>query len=360
MKQRSKIFLTILLVLMLVVPMSACSTQSKKEAEPKTQLTTTPTEDTQFLMGTVCTIKIYNKKKSKALEDGFDRIKELADKITVNQKGSEVDKINAQAGIKPVKVSKDVFDLCQKAYYYSQNSDDSFDMAIGPITSLWRIGFPDARKPSQKEISARLPLVDYHQVVLNADKQTVYLKKKGMKLDLGGIAKGFITDQVKQVLQKDGVTSAIIDLGGNVYVLGVSPTNHSNWTVGIQDPKRSRGTAIGSLPEMNKTIVTSGIYERYLKVGKTVYSHLMNPKTGYPFQNNLMGVSIITKNSVDGDALSTATFDKGLKKGYQYIEAKKGTDAIFITKDRKVYVTSGLKDKFKLFKDSGYKLEELK
>lgn len=360
MKRKLRILLTLVLLSTSLVGLVACTTQSKKEEQPKTALTTIPTEDTQFLMGTVCTIKIYNKKKDSALKDGFDRIKELADKITVNQKGSEVDKINAQAGIKPVKVSKDVFELCQKAYYYSQNSDDSFDMAIGPITSLWRIGFPDARKPSKKEISAQLPLVDYHQVVLNADKQTVYLKKKGMKLDLGGIAKGFITDQVKQVLQKDGVTSAIIDLGGNVYVLGVSPTNHSNWTVGIQDPKQSRGTAIGSLPEMNKTIVTSGIYERYLKVGKTVYSHLMNPRTGYPFQNNLMGVSIITKNSVDGDALSTATFDKGLEKGFQYIEHKKDTDAIFITKNRKVYITSGIKNKFKLFKDSGYKLAELK
>ncbi len=181
-----------------------------------------------------------------------------------------------------------------------------------------------------------------------------------MKLDLSGIAKGYITDQVKKVLVKDGVTSAIIDLGGNVYVLGPSPTNHSNWTVGIQDPKKSRGTAIGSIPEMNKTIVTSGIYERYLKVGKTVYSHLMDPKTGYPFQNNLMGVSIVTKNLVDGDALSTATFDKGLEKGYQYIEQKRGTNAIFITKDKKVYVTSGLKNKFKLFKDSGYKLAQIK
>lgn len=228
-----------------------------------------------------------------------------------------------------------------------------------PITSLWRIGFPDAHKPTQKQIDERLPLVNYHNVKFNDAKRTVYLTKKNMKLDLGGIAKGYITDQVKKVLVKDGVTSAIIDLGGNVYVLGPSPTNHSNWTVGIQDPRKSRGTAIGSIPEMNKTIVTSGIYERYLKVGKTVYSHLMDPKTGYPFQNNLMGVSIVTKNSVDGDALSTATFDKGLKKGYQYIEHKKDTDAIFITKDKKVYITSGLKNKFKLFKDSGYKLAKL-
>ena len=345
---------------MLLTVVTGCSTKSKTQNKSTTNLTTKPTEDTQFLMGTVCTIKIYNKNKIAALDDGFARIKKLADEITVNQKGSEVDKINAEAGKKPVKVSADVYDLCKKAYYYSQNSHESFDMAIGPITSLWRIGFPDAHKPTQKQIDTRLPLVNYLNVKFNDAERTVYLTRKNMKLDLGGIAKGYITDQVKKVLVKDGVTSAIIDLGGNVYVLGPSPTNHSNWTVGIQDPKKSRGTAIGSIPEMNKTIVTSGIYERYLKVGKTIYSHLMDPKTGYPFQNNLMGVSIVTKNSVDGDALSTATFDKGLEKGYQYIEHKKGTDAIFITKDKKVYITSGLKNKFKLFKDSGYKLAEIK
>lgn len=350
-------FLFATLTLMLSV--TACQTKSKESA-PKTDLTTKPTEDTQFLMGTVCTIRIYNKDKQTALDDGFTTIKRLAKEITVNQKGSEIDRINAEAGKKPVKVSPEIFKLCQTAYYFSKNSDNSYDMAIGPITSLWRIGFPDAHKPTDSEIKARLPLVNYKNVVLNAKKHTVYLKEKGMALDLGGIAKGYITDQVKKTLQKDGVTSAIIDLGGNIYVLGESPTNHSNWTVGIQDPKGSRGTAIGSLPAMNKTIVTSGIYERYLKVGNTIYSHLMDPKTGYPFQNNLLGVSIITKYSTNGDALSTATFDKGLENGMRYIEGKKDTEAIFITKDKKVYISSGLKGKFKLFSDSGYKMASLK
>lgn len=359
MKNKIRRVISALILVFAIFTLAACSTQSKKQAAPKTPLTTKATQDTQFLMGTVCTIKIYNKNKSNALDDSFDRIKQLANEITVNQKGSEIDKINNHSGENPVKVTPSIYRLCKDAYYYSQNSDGSYDMAIGPITSLWRIGFPDAHKPKQSQISARLPLVNYKNVVFNDKKQTVYLKKKGMKLDLGGIAKGFISDEVKKVLQKDGVTSAIIDLGGNVYVLGESPTNHSNWTVGVQDPKQSRGTTIGTVPEMNTTVVTSGIYERYLKVGKTIYSHLMNPRTGYPFQNNLMGVTIVTKYSTDGDALSTATFDKGLKDGYKYIEREKDTDAIFITKDKKVYVTSGLRKKFKLFSDSGYKLAHI-
>lgn len=360
MKKIIKTLIACLLFFGLALSLTACATKSQRQSEPQTKMTTKPTEDTKFLMGTVCTLKIYNKDKGAALQDGFSCMRTLAREITVNQKGSEIDKVNRFAGIRPVKVSPDIYRLCKIAYHFSQNSDESFDMAIGPITSLWQIGFPGAHVPKPQQIKSRLPLVNYHQIRFNDRKQTVYLTQKGMKLDLGGIAKGFITDEVKKTLQKDGVTSAIIDLGGNIYVLGESPTNHSNWTVGIQDPKAARGTAIGSLPAMNKTIVTSGIYERYLRVGHKIYSHLMNPRTGYPFQNNLMGASIVTKKSVNGDALSTATFDKGLKDGYQYIEKKPDTDAIFITKDKKVYVTSGLRKIFKLFPDSGYHLAHLK
>lgn len=343
------------LVILMMISLSACGNQAS--SKPKRQLNDDPAQDTQFLMGTVVNIKIYDKGKSKVLPKAFDLIKKEADEITVNQKGSEIDKINNNAGIKPVKVSDDVFELIQYANYFSKNSNGSFDMAIGPITSLWHIGFDDARKPSQAEIDARLPLVNYKNVTLNRKQHTVYLQKKGMQLDLGGIAKGYITDQVKNLLQKNGVTTAIIDLGGNVFVMGNSPKSaKTKWTVGIQDPKKSRGTSIGTVEEANRSIVTSGIYERYLKVDGHIYMHLMNPKTGYPFDNNLMGVSIVSRKSVDGDALSTATFDKGLKDGMSYINAKKGAEAIFITKDKKVYVSKGLKENFKLLPNSGYKM----
>lgn len=358
----NKQVLKLLLILELLITgtsLTACSTQSKNSEAVKTEVTTKPISDTKFLMGTVCTIKIYNKNKHQALQAGFNRIATLAKETTVNQKGSEIDKINQNAGIKPTKVTPTIYRMCKDAYYYSKISAGTFDFTIGPITSLWRIGFPDAHKPKKSTIKKRLPLVNYRNVVFNDQKQTVFLKKRGMKLDLGGMAKGFISDEIMKVLKKEGVTSAIIDLGGNVYVLGKSPTNGNNWTVGIQDPKAGRGTAIGSLPEQNATAVTSGIYERYLKVGNKVYSHLMNPKTGYPCQNNLLSVTIISKRSATGDGLSTAVFNRGLKKGYKYIEEKPDIEAIFIAKNKKVYITSGLKNKFKLFSDSGYHLANI-
>lgn len=331
----------------------------KSAAKP--QLLETPYQDTQFQMGTVVTLRIYDRGKKAVLAQAFKRITNLADAITVNQKGSVVDQINAAAGKHPVRVNKDVFRLIQYAKAYSQKSNGSFDLAIGPITSMWHIGFNDERKPSQREIDAALPLVHYQDVQLDVAKRTVYLTKKGMQLDLGGIAKGFITDEVIDTFKQHGVTTAIADLGGNIYVLGHSPKGPKrDWTVGIQDPKESRGTALGTIPAANQTIVTSGIYERYMKVDGKVYMHLMNPRTGYPFDNELMGVSIITKHSVDGDALSTATFDKGLKAGMAFIEKDTNAEAIFITKSKRVYVSSGLKNKFKLVKDSGYKLANIK
>lgn len=342
--------------------LAACSPSASTEAPTqKRTLVETPYQDTQFLMGTVVTLRIYDKGKQPVMTKAFDRIKQLADLITVNEKGSQVDAINAAAGKSPVKVDKDVFALVKYAKAYSQKSGGSFDLAIGPITSLWHIGFADARKPAQAEIDAKLPLVNYKNVKLDEKAHTVYLTQPGMALDLGGIAKGFITDEVVKVMKANGVTTAIADLGGNIYVLGHSPKGtNADWKVGIQDPKKPRGEALGLLPASNQTIVTSGIYERYLKVGDKTYMHLMNPQTGYPFDNELMGVSIIAKHSVDGDALSTATFDKGLREGMAFIEKQPDVEAIFITKDKHVYVSSGLTKTFTLMKDSGYTLGTLK
>lgn len=324
--------------------------QSKNETadENYSQTTTNPASRTEFLMGTVVTVKIYDKNKEDVLDPVFKKIQKLADEITVNdgEAKSEVDKINQNAGISPVEVSEDIFTLIKAGKTYSDRANGSFDITIGPLSSLWHIGFPDARKPTQEEINNVLPLIDYRFVELNDNKQTVYLQNKGMEIDLGGIAKGFITDKVRDVLVDHGVTSAIIDLGGNVYVLGKNASGNK-WTVGIQDPFSPRGQIIGSIQEANKSIVTSGIYERYLEVNGEIYHHLLNPQDGYPFKNDIAGVSVITDESTDGDALSTLLFSKGVKDGLAYAE-KIGVDAIFITHNKDVYLTSKLKNKFKL------------
>lgn len=332
--------------------LSACSGHSKQA-----KVNQTPYADKQFLMGTYVQIRIYDADKEKILPLAFNRVKELATKITVNQAGSEVDEVNAQAGIQPVKVSKDVYYLVKRAYKYSQESNGSFDLAIGAITQLWHIGFNDARKPKQAEIDQALKKVDYRKVELDDQNRTVYLKEKDMQLDLGAIAKGFITDEVVKLLKKHHVTTAVVDLGGNVYVLGHSPRGkNKKWTVGIQDPNQARNVVLGTVPASNQTLVTSGIYERFLEVDGKKYHHLFNPQTGYPFDNDIMGVTIITKKSIDGDGLSTAVFSMGVKKGLAYVNNHPDVEAIFVTKEKKVYLSRGLKQNFELGKNAGYQM----
>ncbi|AFK60304.1 thiamine biosynthesis lipoprotein [Enterococcus faecium] len=359
-KMRKKLLFSLITLGISFMVLTGCSNSANKtttESSAATKILKDPYSDEQFLLGTYVRIRVYDEGKESTLKPAFDRVKELGDKITINQKGSEIDEVNEQAGIKPVKVSDDVYTLVKRAYEYSQDSQGGFDMAIGAITQLWRIGFDDARKPSQEEIDQALKLVDYHKIELNDKEKTVYLKEKGMIIDLGAIAKGYITDEVVKVLKKQGVTTAIVDLGGNVYVLGHSPRGENqDWTVGIQDPNMARGSVLGSIKERNKTLVTSGIYERYLEVDGKKYHHLFDPKTGYPFDNDIASVTIITDKSIDGDGLSTAVFSMGVKKGLEYVESElnNGTEAIFVTKDDKVYVTDPIKDTFKLSEDSHY------
>ncbi|MTD41800.1 FAD:protein FMN transferase [Erwinia sp. CPCC 100877] len=355
---KTKKSLIILFAGLFLILLAGCNSKSKTEA---VKINKEPYSDQQSLLGTYVQVRIYDDGKKDVLDKAFARVKELGDKITVNQKGSEIDAVNDQAGIKPVKVSKDIYPLVKRAYEYSEDSSGGFDMAIGPITQLWHIGFDDARKPSQEEIDQALKLVDYHKVKLDDKAQTVYLEEKGMQLDLGAIAKGYITDEVVKVLKDNGVTTAIVDLGGNVFVLGHSPRGKNvDWNVGIQDPNKARNTVIGSIQESNKTLVTSGIYERFLEVDGKTYHHLFDPKTGYPFDNDIAGVTIITDKSIDGDGLSTAVFSMGVKKGLEYAEGLKGVDVIFVTKEDKVYVSKDIEKTFVLDKESGYTMGDRK
>lgn len=309
----------------------------------------TPYERKEFLMGTYVVVQVYDEGKEKALDHAFDRIEELEGKITMNVEESEISSINQAAGKKSVKVSEDVFPLLEKSAEYSELPDDGFDYTIGPIVDLWRIGYDDARLPSQEEIDTILPLVNSELVQLNADERTVYLEKEGMSIDLGAIAKGYIADEAMTALVEDGVTVGIVDLGGNLLIRGDSPKREEGgWNVGVQDPFSNRGEIAGYLNLKDQSIVTSGIYERYLEVDGKQYHHLLSPETGYPFDNDIAGVTIISKESIDGDALSTGVFSLGLEEGLDYVNNLEDIEAVFITKDKELYTSDGITREFKL------------
>ena len=179
---------------------------------------------------------------------------------------------------------------------------------------------------------------------------TVFLTKTGMKLDLGAIAKGYAADDIAHLLISHKIKKAIIDLGGNIYALGEKEPGE-NWNIGIRDPETERGEPVLSISVNNTSIVTSGIYERFFEVDGKKYHHILDPRTGYPVENELLSVTIVATSSMDADALSTSTFLLGTDKGMSLIEQTKNVDAIFINKKREVKLSSGLRGKIKILDD---------
>lgn len=321
--------LSIIFLLSCVIFLTSCNT---KEMETNV----TPLSRTEFLLGTVVTISLYDHQSEELLDLAINKLKELEDTLSINKTGTLIDKINELAGISPVVVDEDTYNVIEKGLNYSKLTDGAFDITVGPIVKLWNIGFPEARIPEPSEIEQALPLVGFNKVILNSDDLSVYLVDKGMQLDLGGIGKGYAADEVATLLKENGVSHAIIDLGGNIYTLGNKPGNKL-WTIGVQDPFNPRGKIIGQLKVANKSIVTSGVYERFIEdESGNKYHHILNPKTGYPYDNQIAGVTIISDSSTDGDALSTAVFAMGVDEGLAFVETLEGIDAIFI--DRKSVV----------------------
>lgn len=338
MKKIFKHFINLFLLIFFFSTLSGCSPE---------KIPINPISKSELLMGTVVNITLYDTTNEDILNKVFDKVSELESILSINKNGTLVDKINESAGIAPVKVDSDTYTIIKKGLEYAEISNGLFDISIGPLVKLWNIGLPEARVPLQEEIKSKLQLIGYSDVLLNDEESTVYLKRKGMMLDLGGIAKGYIADTISNILTKEGVHSAIIDLGGNVFTHG-KKINGDDWTVGIQNPFSDRGDIIGTVTLSNKSVVTSGIYERYFEESGVRYHHILDPKTGYPYNNEIAGVTIISDKSVDGDALSTSVFAMGVEEGINFINTQSDIDAIFITKDKNVYVTNGLRNIFQL------------
>lgn len=305
---------------------------------------------TFYSLGTVSEITLYDIKKTDAenLLNNCDSIlRDIDNKMSVHVPGSDVYKINENAGNSFVKVSKDTFMVIEESIKYSKLSKGNFDVTIGPLSSLWGIGTEKAKVPSSLEIDNILSLVDFNNIILDKNTYSVKLSKPNMKIDLGAIAKGYAADKLANYLKSNGVDNALLNLGGNIYALG-SKSNSQPFKVGIQDPSLTRGNSIGDVEVSNKSVVTSGVYERYIEKDGKIYHHMINPFNGYPFENNLNSVTIISDKSINCDALSTSAFGLGLEKGLNLINSIDNVDAIFITKDNKVYLTKNIKNLFSI------------
>ncbi|CCQ92611.1 conserved hypothetical protein [[Clostridium] ultunense Esp] len=309
-----------------------------------------PLTRTEFLMDTVITLKMYDQKDNKILDEAVNRLKEIEERMSATIDTSDISLINKNSGIKPVKVHDDVYYVIQQAKYFARITKGAYEPTIGPLVDLWNITGTDKDErhsiPTEEEIKKRMALVDYNDLEL-MDNNHVYLKREGMKLDLGGIVKGYAADEVKRIFIENGIESAIIDLGGNVYALG-KKENGEAWRIGIQDPFEVTGSYLGILSVEDKSIVTSGDYERFFIYEGQKYHHIIDSKTGYPSENEVAGVSIISDKSIDGDALSTALFILGVDEGTELINEQENIEAIFITKQEEVIVDENIMEDFSL------------
>jgi thiamine biosynthesis lipoprotein len=311
---------------------------------------------TDFVLGTVCTIRLIDGGNSNTLSEAFARLRGIDDHMSANKDGTEIAQINANAGKEPVKVSEDTFYVITKALEYARLTNGAFDPSVGPLVKLWNIGNGGEKVPPEREILAAKALVGWQQVVVDAAARKVFLKKVGMRLDLGAIAKGYAADEVAKILTAHKVKAAVVDLGGNILVFG-SKKDKSPWRVGIQNPESERGEYLGIVTGAQMTVVTSGVYERYFIQDGKRYHHILNIETGWPVDNGLVSVSIISKSSIDADALSTSLFILGIEKGMAFLKNFPDTYAVFIDKDKKVYLSPGASKVFTL-QDKNYHLAE--
>lgn len=326
----------LLLITLMTFLLIGCATNNQLSST-----TLQPKSHTFFIFDTVVQVKIYDDRANSSHFDDIEALMQDIDhKISRTNSTSEVSAINQAAGQAPVQVSPDTYELIATAYDYAVRSEGRFDPAIGNLVSLWNIGHEGAHVPPIEQITAATRLCDYRKIDLNEQTHEVYLQEAGMSIDLGSIGKGYAADMIADYLTAHDFHSAIIDLGGNVFALGLKPGGKP-WTVGIQDPDQERGIPIGTIQVENKTIVTSGIYERFFIEDGKLYQHIIDPTTGYPVENNISSVTILTDHSTDADALSTTLFVLGIDEGLKLIENTPNTDAMYITKDKVIHATSG-------------------
>ena len=359
-------FCALVLCLILIITQTACGA-NEKTAE------NAGVSKTGFFLDTLCSVTIFgvedadgelaaltdeelNQNLLQLITEAFkacDTYEKLLSKTIAT---SDIAKINA-AGGESVTVSEETIEVIQKGIEYGDKSGGAFDITIGKATDLW--GFREAeagensqsgmvgKVPDADELAATMKHVDYRKIKI--DGNTVQLKDSEMELDLGGIAKGYIADKVTEFLCENGVTSGVIDLGGNIVAIGgkagalVNAEGEAReFKVGIKDPLSESGDIIGTVPAKDKTIVTSGTYERYFEEDGIKYHHILDSKTGYPADTNILSVTIIADKgcSADCDALSTGCLALGLDAGRKLIEKTDGAEAIFVDADGEIYTTS--------------------
>lgn len=331
MKNRFKGIL--LLCTMIILAVAGCGKNDVKTEEEKTEF---------FGMNTYITFSAYGKKADEALKQAETRMKELESIWSVTDENSEIYRMNHSGG-QPVPISADTAEIIAYGLDMAADTEGALDPTIYPILTAWGFTTGNNRIPAQEEIKELLSKTGYERVLL---KENTIQLPDGMELDLGAVGKGYAGDIITELLKSEGITSALLDIGGNIQAIGSKP-NGEAWTLGIRNPF-GEGT-LGILSVKDKAVITSGGYERYFvgEDGKE-YSHILNPGTGYPVENELAAVTIITEEGKAGDALSTAMYVKGLEGAVKYWREHRNFEMIAVTDNGELYITEGAAKDFSL------------
>ena len=331
-RYRFLIFLWTLLLL------TGCSAPAAPEEEPcRYEL---------MAMDTIMSMTIYGKPAQEAqdiLQQAAGQIHDLDTLLSVTDEESEIYRVNHSGG-ETVQLSKGTRKLLKEALELCQGTEGALDITIYPVVRTWGFTTGEYRVPEEAELSALLEKVDYTRVTLEVERLTL---PEGMELDLGAVTKGWTGDRLMEIFTQAGVTSAIVELGGNVQALGTKPDG-SPWRVALQAPE---GGYAGALEIVDKAVITSGGYQRYFEQDGETYCHIIDPSTGHPAQTGLASVTIVSDRGVQGDGLSTALFVMGRERAEAYWRAHQDFDFILLGEDGTVVITEGLEDSFTLYGD---------
>ncbi len=315
--------------------------------ESKTQVSRT-TEGDQvatkelFAMDTYMTLTAYGDQAEKAVDRAAEEIKRLDSALSTGNEESQVSKLNANGGGSLTEDTKYLFEKSMDLY---ESTDGLFDIAIYPVMEAW--GFPtqDYKVPDKTELQNLLALTDASKIRYKEEENSVSFEEEGMKIDFGGIAKGYTSSRIMKIYQDLGVVSGLVNLGGNVQALGTKPDG-SKWKVGIQDPE-GKEDYLGTLSIKDQAVITSGGYERYFEEDGKTYHHIIDPRTGYPADSGLISVTIVSSDGTLADGLSTSLFIMGKDKAIAYWRDHSDEfDGILETEDGTLYVTEGIEDEF--------------
>lgn len=342
MKFRKRIVLFCILGIFLLSGCNGNTDTSSVQATERSVEQQTQAQEEIFAMDTYMTVTAFGENAQSAADAAIEEIQRLDELLSTGNEKSEVWQMNENGG---GTLSEDTEYLLKRATELCKETDGAFDITVYPIMEAWGFTTENFQVPSEDTLQKLLAITDGTQVSFDESTKEMSFGMDGMKMDFGGIAKGYTSSRIIEIWKEQGITSGLVNLGGNVQALGCK-TDGSNWKIGIQNPE-GEGSYIGVLETKDKAVVTSGGYERYFEQDGNLYHHIIDPTTGYPAENGLESVTIVSTDGTLADGLSTALFVMGKDKAVEYWKLHSDMfDVILLTEDKKIFVTEGIKGDF--------------